>query len=214
MKTLFLTCAFVAAAGCATLPEPAAGGDNLPNAGAGPFRPLVMGELSTSSTLNLTPPYGLDDLTYYGRDIAVLRVGDGDSMEVVGYVAAAAGMLPPPTTPTSTIVRYGALDGRSFDYVNAKVVLSADAPWEGGLMGSPAALRVGGTVLLWYAAAGGIGLAKSSDDTSFTKVRGPVLAPASGTWERGSVPASPGVVQLDDGSFSMFYEVAMGPVPS
>jgi hypothetical protein len=25
------------------------------------------------------------------------------------------------------------------------------------------------------------------------------------------VPASPGVVQLDDGSFSMFYEVAMGP---
>jgi hypothetical protein len=208
MKRLLAPIALLAAS-CATLPEPVAGGDNLPNAGEGPFRALVMGELS--ATLNLSPPYGLDDLNHYAHDIAVLRVGEGDSLEVVAYVAAAGGSFPPPKTPTSTIVRYGAHDARSFDYVHPSVVLSADTPWEGGVIGSPAAVRAGGTVLLWYSAAGGIGLAKSTDGTSFTKVPGPVLTPANGTWERGSVPARPGVVALDDHSFLMFYEVAMGP---
>jgi hypothetical protein len=115
MKPLLVMCALLVAA-CATLPEPVAGGDNLPNAGEGPFRALVMGELSAS--LNLTPPYGLDDLNHYGHDITVLRTGEGDSLEVVAYVAAAGGSFPPPKTPTSTIVLYGAEDGRSFDYVH------------------------------------------------------------------------------------------------
>jgi hypothetical protein len=196
---------------CATIPEPVAGSDNLPSANEGPFRALVTGELS--STLNLNPPYGLDDLNDYGRDIAVVRASsDPSSMSVVGYVAAAVtvgGMSPTSTSPTASIVRHDALDGRSFA-LSGTVVLTPDAPWEGGVLAAPAAVKVPGATLLYYAAAGGIGLAKSADGTTFTKVPGPVLAPDAGGWEHGAVPASPGVVQLADGSYRMFYEVATG----
>jgi hypothetical protein len=193
------------------LPEPVAGGDNLPNAGAGPFRALVEAELS-AITLSLSAPFGLDDGRSYARDIAVLRADDQpDSLAVVAYVAAAAGSSSTSTTPTSRVVRYSALDGRSFDYRDTSVVLTADAPWEGGAMGAPTAVRVGGTFLLYYAAAGGIGLAKSPDGMTFSKVLGPVLAPAAGGWEKGAAPASPGVIALADGSLRMFYEVAIAP---
>ncbi len=116
------------------------------------------------------------------------------------------GVAPTPSSPTRSIVRHGALDGRSFDFPS-EVVLTPDATWEGGVLAAPAAVRVGGQIFLYYAAAGGIGLAKSSDSHAFTKVPGPVLAPAAGGWEQGAVPASPGVVQLGDGSFRLFYEV-------
>jgi hypothetical protein len=39
---------------------------------------------------------------------------------------------------------------------------------------------------------------------------GPVLGRATGGWDEGATPASPGVVQLGDGSFRMFYEVVSG----
>jgi hypothetical protein len=68
---------------------------------------------------------------------------------------------------------------------------------------------VGGEVFLYYAAAGGIGLAKSADTHVFTKVSGPVLGPTTSGWENGAVPQSPGVVVLADGSFRMFYAVPM-----
>jgi hypothetical protein len=214
-------------ASCATLPEPAGGDQNLPNASAGPFRALsdsadVIGDAGIvpgASELgnSRSAPDGLDDSRNYGRDITVLDAdGDPTTLGVVAYVAAAAtmgGMDPTQTTPTSTLVRYGALDGRSFDY-SAEVVLKADAPWEGGLMASPSAVLVGGQTFLYYAAAGGIGLARSSDGHAFTKVAAPVLAPATGAgagdWEQGAVPASPGVVALPDGSLRMFYEVPRG----
>jgi hypothetical protein len=197
---------------CATIPEPPGGGDNLPNANAGPFRALVVGELSSS--LSLLAPYGLDDLNDFGRDIAVVRADDDPaSMSVYGYVASAVttgGVSPTATSPTQSIVRYEALDGRSFA-LDGTVVLTPDAPWEGGVLAAPAVVRSGGTTRLYYAAAGGIGLARSTDGTTFTKVSGPVLGPVAGGWEQGAVPASPGVVELPDGSYRMFYQVATGP---
>ncbi len=209
-------------ASCATLPEPAGGDQNLPNASAGPFRALsdavqVIGDgglvLGSEIGNSRSAPNGLDDSRDYGRDIAVVDAdGDPSTLEVVAYVAAAVtmnGMDPTPTTPTRSLVRYGALDGRSFDY-SAEVVLTPDAAWEGGLLASPAAVRAGGEILLYYAAAGGIGLAKSADGHAFTKLAAPVLAPVPGGWEQGAVPASPGVVVLADGSFRMFYEVTTG----
>jgi hypothetical protein len=116
-------------------------------------------------------------------------------------------MSPTSTSPTRTIVRYSALDGRSFDPQSAQVVLQPDAPWEGNVVAAPSILRSGSDILLYYATPGGIGLAKSSDGTTFAKVPGPVLGPAAGGWDQGTVPASPGVVKLAEGSFRMFYEV-------
>ena len=198
--------------GCATLPEPAGGDQNLPSAVAGPFTALTTDQFSTS--FNITAPNGLDDLDDYGRDIAVLDTdGDPTTPAVYGYVAAsivANGMSPTPTSPTRTIVQYSALDGRSFDPQSAKVVLKPDAPWEGNVVAAPSILRSGSDILLYYATQGGVGLAKSSDGTTFVEVPGPVLGPAAGGWDQGAVPASPGVVQLADGSFRMFYEVPFG----
>jgi hypothetical protein len=211
----FALCLFGFATSCATLPEPAGGDQNLPGAGTGPFRDVVATELGNSRS----PPYGYDDGgSPFGRDMAVIDAdGDPTTLGVIAYVAAAVtvnGVEPTAASPTRSILRHGALDGRSFDYPS-EVVLTPDAAWEGDVMGAPAVVRVGGRYLLYYAAAGGIGLATSADSHAFTKVAGPVLAPApaggAGGWEQGATPASPGVVQLADGSFRMFYEVALGP---
>jgi hypothetical protein len=207
MRALVLSplAALIALPACATIPESAGGGDSLPSANAGPFRAIVAAELGTFRSA----PNGLEDDRDYGRDPAVIRADDSaSSMAVFGYVGAASGASPTTTTPTSTIARYGAPDGRTFD-TSDLVVLTADQPWEGGAMGAPAVIRAGGEILLYYAAAGGIGLARGTDGMSFTKVEGPVLAPDPSGWEHGAPPASPGVLQLPDGSFRMFYEVAL-----
>jgi hypothetical protein len=197
---------------CATLPEPGGGDQNLPSAVAGPFTALTATQFSTS--LSISAPNGLDDLNDYGRDMAVLDAdGDPTTPEVFGYVAASIvenGMDPTPTSATRTLVRYTALDGRSFDPQSAATVLTPDASWEGNVLAAPSVLRSGSEVLLYYAAQGGIGLAKSPDGQTFTKVAGPVLGPAATGWDQGAAPASPGVVQLADGSFRMFYEAPFG----
>jgi hypothetical protein len=199
---------FCALSACATLPEPAGGEDNLPNAGAGPFRALVSGEIGNSRSA----PNGLTDSRGYGRDVAVVDLdGDPATLGVAAYVAAAVkvnGTSPTRDTPPSVIQRYGALDGRSFDR-QALDVLTADAAWEGGVLASPAVIRRDGQFYLYYAAAGGIGLARSSDGMTFTKEPNPVLAPEASGWEQGAAPASPGVVELADGSLRMFYEVTL-----
>jgi hypothetical protein len=190
---------------CATLPEQPSD-PGLPSANAGPFRALTSLELGN----NRSSPNGLDDSRNFGRDMAVIDVdGKPDTLEVAGYVAAGIrenGMDPAPDAPTRSIVRYGALDGRSFDR-SALVVLTPDQPWEGNVLAAPAVVRVGPTFFLYYAAAGGIGLARGTDGMTFTKEAAPVLAPSAGGWEQGATPGSPGVVKLDDGSFRMFYEV-------
>jgi len=113
---------------------------------------------------------------------------------VAGYFAGAVKQgptAPAADDPTRAILRYEALDGRSFDR-SAEVVLTPADAWEGGVMGAPSVLSVGGEVFLYYAAAGGIGLARSQDGHAFTRVPGPVLGPAMGGWEGSAVPASPG----------------------
>lgn len=204
---LLAACALPA---CATQPESAGGKDNLPNAGAGPFRALETEELGNLRS----GPNAFEDTDNFGRDIAVLDLdGDPATFEIAGYLAVAieeGDEEPKADAPTRAILRYGALDGRSFDRA-ADPVLTADQAWEGGVIGAPAVLQVGDELFLYYAAAGGIGLARglASDGLTFAKEPGPVLAPDAGGWEKGSPVKSPGVVRLDDGSFRMFYEVAI-----
>ncbi|MBI4957476.1 MAG: hypothetical protein HY908_36045 [Myxococcales bacterium] len=194
---------------CATLATSSGGDTSLPNAGLGPFRPLKAGEIGNSRPA----PYGLRDDASFERDVAVLDAdGDPATLGVVAYAARTtfgAGVEPEPSAPPNEIVRHTALDGRSFDR-GPPVVLAPAAAWEGGTVGAPAALEVEGEVYLYYAAAGGIGLARSADGVAFAREDAPVLGPASAGWDDGLVPRSPSVVRLPDGSFRMFYEVALG----
>jgi len=194
-------------AACATLADAETGGDNLPNAAAGPFRALRSDEVGN---LRSAPNVLVDDETF-PRDPAILDAdGDPSTPAVFGYFAVTPhdGMSDPdPAAPPRAIVRYSAADGRSFDR-SATTVLTPQEPWEGSIIGAPAVVRVGDEVFLYYMAQGGIGLARSSDGVTFTKAAGPVLGPAPIGWDAGRVPSSPGVVRLDDGSLRMFYQVA------
>lgn len=196
-------------AACATLGNSINdnGGVDLPSAGDGPFRPLKAGELAPVAVV----PYVFGNPTANYRDPSVVGVNaDPSSAEVWMYVVADVG-------GTVAIVRTHADDARSFYADQADnedtshpqhtppVVLSADQPWEGGTLSGPSALLSGGQVWLYYAGAGGIGLAQSSDGLSFTKVGTPVLTPdPTAAWE-STTPHAPSVAIFPDGSWHMLY---------
>jgi hypothetical protein len=202
MLALGLMAAVMLLAACATQPEEGGGDQNLPNAGAGPFRELRLGEVGHARS---APNVLFDDDTF-PRDPAVVDLdGDPATFEVAGYFAAGAEGSPPSAPPT-LIVRHGAVDGRSFDR-SPEVVLEAIEPWEGDFIGAPSVLRFQGELWMYYAAAGGIGVARSVDGFVFTREPAPVLGPEAAGWEGGAIPRSPGVALLWDGSLRMFYEV-------
>ena len=194
-------------AACATLADAETGGENLPSAGGGPFRALSKEEVGA----NRSAPNVLVDEKTFPRHPAVIDAdGDAATPEVFGYFAMTpkpATGAPNPLAKTREIVRYRALDGRTFEDPS-ETVLTIGAPWEGTFIDAPAVVRVGEEVFLYYAAEGGIGLARSTNGGQFVRESGPVLAPEPNNWEAGEVPSSPGVVRLEDGSFLMFYDVA------
>jgi hypothetical protein len=195
-------------AGCGTLGSPPAPGENLPSSGVGPFRPLAADELPSSAA----PPFVLDDPTAPYREPTVVAASDdGSSLAVVLFaVARVAGH--------DVIVRTSAPDARSFyggvaDNETGShprhapaVVLAADQAWEGADLSGPSAVRVGPQLRLYYAGAGGIGLAVSDDGITFTKTgAAPVLAPdARAAWET-TPPHAPSVALMPDGSWRMLY---------
>jgi len=192
---------------CATQGGGSTGVSNVPSAGDGPFRPLVDGELSQASVV----PYVFVDPVALYREPSVVGVSsDPSSAEVWMYAVAQV-------KGADAIVRTHADDARSFygdvgdnadtshPHHTAPVVLAADQAWEGAGLSGPSALLAGGQVLLYYAAAGGIGLATSTDGLVFTKTAGPVLAPdATAAWET-TTPHAPTVAVFPDGSWHMLY---------
>ncbi|RLB57647.1 MAG: hypothetical protein DRI90_17765 [Deltaproteobacteria bacterium] len=193
---------------CATLADTGGGDVNMPNAAAGPFREITTAEIGNSRVA----PYGLRDDDEFPRDVTVVDVdGEPDSLEVFAYVARTdfdPEQEPDPTVPPNEIVRHTAVDGRSFER-QSDLVLAPVAGWEGDTVGAPAALRVGDEIWLYYAGAGGIGLATSSDGLTFQRDGdGLVFGPPASGWDQGSVPTSPAVVQLPDGTFQLFYQAA------
>lgn len=193
-----LLAALVAIAlGCATLATPGAVDVELPNAKAGPFRVLRSGELDDATTTHVAP-YLASNSTLLYRDPAPLDL-DGDPATLAIAVYAVAG-----EPSSSRIVRFSADDGRSLDKAPAPV-LEATEPWEGGHVGAPVALSVGGETWLYYDAAGGIGLARSSDGVAFTKQSAPVFADGLGCGGATSVPGDPAVVRDAGGTFRLFW---------
>lgn len=196
------------APGCSTLAEAGGGEDNLPNAGAGPFREIDNEELGAGRAA----PYVLRDDDDFPRDPAILDAdGDLATLEAWAYVphtVFAEGEEPDAARPPNEIIRQIARDGRSFAR-EFEVVLTPAEAWEMGTIGRPAVLRHDGVIWLYYAAAGGIGVATSSDGVSFSRPSAePVLAPGDG-WEAGVAPTSPCVLASADGSLRMYYEVPL-----
>ncbi|MEM1030446.1 MAG: hypothetical protein AAGN82_08855 [Myxococcota bacterium] len=205
----------VALAACATLADNGGGDVALPNAAAGPFRPLSGGELGEGRVGALA----LQDRERRFRAPAVLDADGGDpsTPEALLFVAMTRD---PSTSPSSAddralpdaIAAFVAADGRSprrtFD-----VVLEAEdtPPWEGGTVGAPAAVWGDGEILLYYEAAGGIGLA-TGDGVRFARVEGPVVGPD--VTPGGGLPREPGIVRRDDGRFHLFYRVDIDSVGS
>jgi len=199
------------AAGCATLAGAETGGENLPNAAAGPFRAVCSNEMSNLRSA----PNVLEDEKTFPRDPAVIDA-DGDpttplALGFFSYNPEVPGKTPDPAAPSTAIVRFRALDGRSFDR-SPVVVLEPSATWEGQTIGAPSVVRVGTEFFLYYAAEGGIGLARSTDGEVFQRdpkaEQKPLFGADPKSWEAGAIPKSPGVLRLDDGSFRMFYEVS------
>jgi len=190
---LFLLAAF--SISCATTGAKGEGDRNLPTVGVGPFRKLAAEEVPGIA------PFVFDDRVAVYREPAVLP-GEGEA--AILYAVGRQGGV-------DVIVRTRADDGRAFfgstgDFGKTPpVVLSGDLPWEGPSVSGPFVLRVNAEILLYYAAAGGIGMARSDDGMVFHKERSPVLTrdPAS-AWETTEVHA-PTVYVLPDGRVRMFY---------
>ena len=184
----------VLAPSCATMGSEGVGDLDLPSAGMGPFRKLAAEEVPGVA------PFVLDDRNANYREPAVLAEGRGALLYVVATVNG-----------VDVIVRSRALDGRAFFGTTTNVgnrpsvVLGADAAWEGGGVSGPSVMRRGSEIWLYYAAAGGIGLARSTDGLTFQKQSAPVLArDASSAWETNEVHA-PGVYALPDGRIRLLY---------
>jgi hypothetical protein len=204
--TFFLPLALLGTIACGTVASPGGGDLNLPTANVGPFTPLSQAEVAVG---DLPPFVLLGESAQYREPSAIAASDDTSSPSVILYAVAS-------TSSGDVIVRTRADDGRSFygDTVDQQshpadrppVVLRASQPWEGGDLSGPSALRVGSEVRLYYATAGGIGLAKSTDGgLTFQAQPQPVLAPDhSAGWEF-TPPRAPTVAQLPDGSFDMLY---------
>lgn len=162
----FAYCILLAA--CATTGADGHGDVGLPSAGVGPFRKL------DSTEVQGVAPFLLDDKARaYQEPTAIVENDD-----VLLFLSIVDG-------DGRAIARTRATDGRSFfgaggDFGHApEVVLRADQPWEGKALGGPFVMKRGGEWLLYYAADGGIGVARSTDGHAFTKDPGPILpAPA------------------------------------
>jgi hypothetical protein len=199
-RVLLLLWTFGAAAACGTLGTLRGGDVDLPTSDVGPFRALSSAEVLGAAPLVLDAP-----AARY-REPAILALDPNPaSLQVALYAVAAR-------NGADVLVRTRADDARSFYGASLatsgapEVVLEPDQAWEGEGVHSPALLRSGAEVWLYYAAAGGIGLAVSPDGVHFTKAQSaPVLAPdPAATWET-SPPTQPSVALLDDGKLHMLY---------
>lgn len=192
LQVLFLA---MLSSACATLGSIGEGDRDLPSSGVGPFRKL------TGKEILGVAPFVLNDTLGQYREPAALAL-DRSGAVALFLVARAV--------KKDVIVRTRATDARSFygapldtGHVPA-VALAADAPWEGADLSGPSPLRVNGEIWLYYAAAGGIGLARSTDGYAFKKLDTPVLA-ADPNLDQGRTPTAPSVAILPDGRFRMLF---------
>lgn len=189
-----LACALLVA--CATTGDDGEGDRNLPNAGVGPFR-----ELSAAEVRGIAP-FVLDDRLAFYRDPMAIVEPDGS----VSLYAVAR------RENQDIIVKTRATDARTFfgtsDHFGNKpaVVLEPERAVEGSFLSGPFVLRRGNDTFLFYASAGGIHAALSTDGGPFRRFANEPLLSRDPTipWETDQV-RSPAAYLLPNGRVRLFY---------
>jgi hypothetical protein len=202
MKTgsLALPALLVALTACGTGASPP--GDEAstrPSTVAGPFRELRDRELLETSG---AAPYPLTSVAREFRDPTVL------DLDRTGQPGAAALYAVATIAGVTGIYRFVAPDSRSFrpDPEPSTPVLRPAPSWEGGRIAAPSVHRVDDEIWLFYAGAGGIGLARSEDGVDFVREPVPVLeADETTLWEDGLPPTSPAFLRVTDDDWRLFY---------
>jgi len=230
-----LASALVGAAGCSLLGTGPGQPEGLPHNGVGPYRDLTPDESGNSrpgvAVLHRTIALerGMEGglhLFYSGAalpaassDAGVPDAGTDDAGSSDAG-SSDAGVSDAGTEMPSSEVDWAALpEGRrifrsapreeDWGYDAGSVVLAPEGgpAWEGGYVTHPWAVETDDGALLYYAAAGGIGVARASSiDGSFARVGSdPVLGPIGGV-----VPRCPAVVRTEgtgiEAPFFMVYE--------
>ncbi len=184
---------------CSTIGDPGGMPEGLPHGGTGAFRLLDGNEVGIVGSLP-------------GRAM-VLRDAIEGAHPADGYLfyATARVLDEPPPLPDDQPpgdIFWPAFEPRRIHrgelreegvggYAAGPEVLAASEPWEGGEVFDPWVVVDGGTARLYYAAAGGIGLAEApSAGGTFTKVPGPIL-------DDGRRPS---VIRGVDGALWMYFE--------
>lgn len=204
-----LALAGAAAASCSSIGDPGAMPDALPHGGTGQFRVLDAEEVGIFGSLA-------------GRAIALTNIATESAMPIDGYLfySAAPRIDDPPRAPDRyprheifwdafeprRIHRGEAREEGTGAFASGPEVLAASATWEGDEVFDPwVTVDDDGTARLYYAAAGGIGVATApSVDGDFTRVGdGPIIAPIDG--EVGG-PRRPSVIRGPDGAWWMYYD--------
>ena len=170
-------CAIVLLCNCATSGDPGGGAEHLPVSGAGPFRPLT-----DEPSFTITAPY----------------VASQPGAELDEPFVLASGPL---LALWVTVSRPGDAHIEHADAFTLgggfglwQVALSADQPWESGVVQSPSAIWDSPWVL-FYASGGAIGWAVGPDGHAWQKAPGPALF-AEGP--EGQSLTSPSAVRLGD----------------
>jgi hypothetical protein len=191
---------------CSSIGDPGGMPDGLPHGGTGQFRLLQREETGISGPLA-------------GRAIVLIDIAVQSGTPAGGFLFYAQAPLldEPPELPEDhprddifweafgprTIHRGPAREEGTGAYDFGPEVLAATEDWEGGEVFDPwPVVDEDGTTRLYYAAAGGIGVAEASSvDGTFAKAPGPIVAPED---VGGETPRRPTVVRGVDGAWWMY----------
>lgn len=228
--SISLACVLGASAGCSLLGTGPGQPEGLPHNGVGPYRDLTPEEsgISRPGVVVLHRTVAVERamegslyLFYAGAmlptatmDAGVEDAGVEDAGASDAGVADAGPEMPSPEVdwaalPEGRRIFRSAPHEDDWGYDAGSVVLAPEGgpAWEGGFVTHPWAVETDEGALLYYAAAGGIGVARASSiDGTFTRVGD---APALGM-VGGVVPRCPAVVRTEgtniEAPFFMVYE--------
>lgn len=207
MRVQILACALLSAA-CSTLGDPGGAPEALPHGGTGQFRLLDTEETGIT---------GFPGRALVLRDIAIEAAMPAGGF--IFYAQARALDMPPPrpedyprneifwdTFEPRTIHAGAAREEGVGAFAPGPLVLAASESWEGEDVFDPwVVVAEDGSARLYYAAAGGIGVAESpAADGPYTRVgTGPILGPDAAA---SGAPRRPSVVLGPDGAWWMYYD--------
>jgi hypothetical protein len=182
---------FLLATHCGTLASPAGGAQDLPSNRTGPFRELTYEQMNNRRCAAV-------DFTGLLDEPSVLPLTDG---RIVLYATRVH-------NNTTTIARTVLRDlGKQVD--DPVDVLTATLPWQDMAVSSPGvcALPSGGFAMAYSTRSGVIGIARSTNETSWQSFSTPSLE-GSPTMGETTALRAPSLVCLGDGSVVMAYASA------